>query len=104
MENKTIIAHDNIGFYMNYLKMNGYRYILKAQDKFLSGWGMTGGKKHIHLIACKTQDERETIYQDLLNDKTFNYINWYNIHEDNKILNTIRNKTYTIRNDWTRCF
>lgn len=99
----TFCENNNIGYYMNYLKANGYCYIIKAQDKFLSGWGNAENKKHVQLIACKTPQERETILQDLYNDKTFNYVNWYSIHDKN-VYNTIRNKSYSIRNDWTRCF
>ena len=93
---RTICENDNIGCYINELMFGGYKYIVKAQDKFM--------KKHIQLIACKTPQERETILQDLRNDKTFNYVNWYSIQDRKSIYNTIRNKTYTIRNDWTRCF
>jgi hypothetical protein len=101
---KTIQAHENIGYHLNDLIFNGYKYIIKAQDKFLTGWGNAQNTKHIQLIACKTPQERETILQDLYNDNTFNYVNWYPIHDRKSIYNTIRNKSYTIRNDWTRCF
>lgn len=101
---RTICENDSIGYYLNELIMNGYVYIVKAQDKFLSGWGVAKNKKAIQLIACKTPQERETILQDLRNDKTMAYVNWYSIHDRKGIYNTIRNKTYTIRNDWTRCF
>ena len=101
---RTICENENIGYYINELITNNYQYIIKAQDKLLSGWGCSQYKKHIQLIACKTPQERETILQDLYNDKTMNYVNWYPIHDRKSIYNTIRNKTYTIRNDWTRCF
>lgn len=102
---KTIICEgDNIGYYINWLMFEGYHYIVKAQDDFLSGWGCAKNKKHIHLIACKTPQEREIILQDLHNDKQMKYVNWYSINDRKSIYNTIRNKSYTIRNDWTRCF
>ena len=100
----TIIANDNINLYLNDLKMNGYKYIIKAQDKFLSGWGCAENKKHVQLIACRTETERDAIEQDLKHDATFNYVNWCSIYNTNTIYNFIRNKSYTIRNDWTRAF
>lgn len=101
---KTICENENIGYYLNDLIFNGYKYIIKAQDKFLSGWGKAGNKKHIQLIACKTPQERETILEDLRKDNSFGYVNWYSITDWKRIFNSIRNKSYTIRNDWTRCF
>lgn len=68
----------------------GYKYIVKAQDKFLSGWGL-GAEKHLQLIACKDINELDIIKRDLYNDKK-------------AIINATRNKSFTIRNDWTRCF
>ena len=101
---KTFCKNENIGFYLNYLIMNNYKYIIKAQDKLLSGWGLAKGKKHIQLIACKTIQEKETILNDLYQDNTMLYVNWMPIHDRKSIYNTIKNKSYTIRNDWTRCF
>lgn len=101
---RTIIENENIGYYLNELIFNGYKYIIKAQDKIFSGWGKAEGKKHIQLIACKTEEEKDIILKDLYSDKCMNYVNWYLITDRKSIFNTIRNKTYTIRNDWTRCF
>lgn len=100
---ETIIKNDNIGLHLNNLLMNGYNYIIKAQDKFLSGWGLSKDKKHIQLIAVKTNEELQNILQGLREDKNeFNYVNWYYINERQQIFNATRGKTYTIRNDWTR--
>ena len=85
----------------NYL---GYRYVIKAQDKFLSGWGLSENKKHLQLILCKTPEERDLILKDLYNDNTFNFVNWYYINDLQGIYNTTRNKSWTLRNDWTRAF
>lgn len=102
---KTIIQNDNIGYYLNYLCMNNYKYIIKANDKMMSGWGNATGKTHIQLIACKTEEEKDTILKDLYNDKSFNYVNWYMIpYENDKIIKLSYKYSYTIRNDWTRCF
>ena len=71
---KIICENDNIGYYLNELIFNGYKYIVKAKDNFLSGWGGSARGGHIQLIACKTPEERETILQDLYNDKTMQYV------------------------------
>lgn len=105
MKNKTIYVKDgNIDNTLKELKELGYNYIIKASDRFLSGWGYTNNKKHIQLIACKTIEERETILNDLYSDNSFNYINWYSIDDIKQIKAIARGKSYTIRNDWTRCF
>ena len=102
---KTICNDDNIGYYVNYLSMNNYKYIIKARDKLLSGWGEAAGKTHIQLIACKTEKEKDTILKDLYNDKSFTHINWYMIpYESKKVIQLSYRYSYTIRNDWTRCF
>lgn len=103
MNNKIICNNDNLGYYLSFLTMNNYKYIIKANDKFLSGWGEAKSKKHIQLIACKTEKEKDHILQDLRNDKTFNYINWYIIpNENDKIIKLSYKYSYTIRNDWSR--
>ena len=100
---KTIIKNDNLGYYLNELFSNDYKYIIKAKDKMLSGWGNATGKTHIQLIACKRHDELNTILDDLRNDNTFNYINFYVLpYEFDKLINLSYKYSYTIRNDWTR--
>ena len=103
MENKLICECNN-GLHLKELQDMGYKYIVKGVDKFLSGWGGASGKKHLQLIACKTIEEREKIYKDLLNDNTFTYVNWYYINDLQGIYNTTRGKSWTLRNDWTRAF
>jgi len=103
MENKIIIENDNLGYWLNWLSMNNYKYIIKASDKFLSDWGQSTNKKHIQLIACKDEKEKSTILNSLYNDKTFNYINWYIIpYENDNIIKLSYRYSYTIRNDWSR--
>ena len=104
LELKRFSENSNIGYWLNYLRMNGYKYIIKATDKFLSGWGNANNKKHVQLIACKTSGELTIILRDLYDDNSFNYVKWCDIYNHNTIMNFIRNKSYTIRNDWTRCF
>ena len=94
----------NIDKALKELKEEGYNYIIKASDKIFSNWGYATGKKHIQLIACKTIEEKDTILHDLYSDNTFNYINWYYIDDIKQIKAISRGKSYTIRNDWTRCF
>lgn len=105
MKNKTIYrVNSDITKTLKELKELGYNYIIKANDKALSGWGYANNKRHIQLIACKTVEEKYTILHDLYSDNTFNYINWYSIDDIKQIKAIARGKSYTIRNDWTRGF
>lgn len=104
MEKLYICEHDNLNENLKILQENGYKYIVKGCDKFLSGWGGASGTKHIQLIACRDRYELETIKNDLYNDNSFNYINWYYITDKKDIYQAVYNKSFTIRNDWTRCF
>lgn len=105
MKNNIIYKRNcNIDKTLKELKEQGYNYIIKANDKFLSNWGYATGKTHIQLIACKTIEEKYAILYDLASDKSFNYINWYYIGNVKQIKAIARNKSYTIRNNWTRCF
>lgn len=99
---EIIRANENLKENLKRLEGMGYKYILKANDKFLTGWGRAENKKHLQLIACVDRVELEEIKNDLEKDPTFNYINWENIKNINNIYNWTRGKTYTIRNDWTR--
>lgn len=93
-------SNKNLKENIKILQENGYKYIIKACDKFLSGWGGAGNKKHVQLIACKTDEELYRIKNRLYEDKSFNYIDWNIIDNYNSIYNWVRNKSYTIRNDW----
>lgn len=102
---RTIIENDKLGYYLNELSMNGYRYIIKAKDKFLSGWGSAGSKSHIQLIAARDEEEKSKILQDLYKDPSFNYVTYFVIpNENDKLIKLSYKYSYTIRNDWTRCF
>lgn len=83
-------------------KEKGYKYIVKANDKMLSGWGCARNRKHIQLILCKTPQERLRIYNDVSCDNSFNYANWYSINDWETIRNLTYKYSYTIRNDWKR--
>ena len=105
MKNKTICTTNcDITKTLKELKELGYNYIIKANDKALSYWGLATNKIHIQLIACKTVEEKDTILHDLYSDKWFNYINWYYIDDIKQIKAIARDKSYTIRNYWTRAF
>lgn len=98
---KETCENENIREILKNFKKAGYTYIIKAQDKFLSGWGYAENNKHVQLIAT-TKDTLQTILNDLYNDNTMLYVNYYRIENINNIIATTRNKTYSIRNDWTR--
>lgn len=100
---KLLCEKENIANHLEYLKNNGYRYIVKCKDNFLSGWGR-GTSSHIQLIACTTDKERDYIIKDLTCDGTMSYVNWYYIEDSKSIYSAIYKKSYTIRNDWTRAF
>ena len=84
----------------------GYKYIVKATDKWLSGWSgtVTENKKHIQLIVAYNVDELNKILADVKSDNTFNYIDWNYINNYSNIYGWTRGKSYTVRNDWTRAF
>lgn len=90
--------------YLEEFKELKYKYVVKAQDKFLSGWGYSSNSKHLQLILCSDYEELSKIVQDLRNDKTMSYINWWFINDIKGISNATRNKSFTLRNDWTRAF
>lgn len=91
---------------INRLKELGYKYIVKATDKWLSGWSgtITENRKHIQLIACYDEQEKEAILRDVRGDNSFNYVDWNYINNYSSIYGWTRGKSYTIRNDWTRAF
>lgn len=97
-----ICENDNLKENLKRLENMGYKYIVKVNDTLLSGWGLSHGKKHIQLIACYDEKERQLVYKDLKHDDTLNYINWYYINDYKGIYSATYNKTFTIRNDWTR--
>lgn len=103
-EKKLYVCESNGNLRKNIelLKENGYTYIIKCVDKRLSGWGGATGKKHIQLIACKDASELTAVLSDVENDKSFNYVDWNYIQNYKSIYNWTKNKSYTIRNDWTR--
>lgn len=97
-----IVKDSNLTEHLKTLSDEGYKYIIKAKDTFLMGWGNGSKNGHIQLIACKTREEKEAIMQDLKNDRTMHYIDWQMIDQTNAIKRYTYGKSYTIRNDWTR--
>ena len=102
MKYNYIYSECNLKENLQELKDMGYQYIVKAQDKFLSGWGSSRNSKHIQLIACYDTYEKEIVLRDLYSDDFMNYVNWYKIDDYKGIYNATYNKTFTIRNDWSR--
>ena len=106
MENKkeiiNIYSNESLKENLEMLENMGYKYIVKANDKFLSGWGNSGVNGHIQLIASKDWQDAEAIIYDLEKDKGFNYIDYQLINNYKNINNYTRYKSFTIRNDWTR--
>jgi hypothetical protein len=98
----NVYSNENLKENLKLLENMGYKYIVKAKDKFLSGWGKSGPAGHIQLIAAKDIKEVELIMDDLKKDKTFNYIDYQFISNYKAINNYTRGKSFTIRNDWTK--
>lgn len=99
---ESICENDFASDILDIFKNAGYKYIVKVQDNFLSGWGLSSGKKHIQLIACINSEEVQVIRQDIENDETLSYFNYWRISDKKNILQATRGKSYSIRNDWTR--
>lgn len=97
-----VCENENLKENLKRLEKMGYKYIVKVCDKFLSGWGNARGCKHIQLIACYDNDERYRVYDDVRYDKSFSYVNWYRIDDYKGIYASVYNKSFTIRNDWSR--
>lgn len=105
MERKEIIrSNENLKECIEELKAMGYKYVVKACDKWLSGWGRAENKKHIHIIACYDVKELNAVKRDVQSDNSFNYIDWNYINNYSSIYNWTRGKSYTVRNDWRRAF
>ena len=82
----------------NFKKL-GYKYFVKANDKFLSGWGLAESKKHIQIVLCKNFEDVNKMINYFNNDNSFNYVN-YGYLEYKSIYTCIYNKSFTIRNSW----
>ena len=70
---------------INRLKELGYKYIVKATDKWLSNWGGAENRKHIQLIACYDVNELNAILADVRGDNSFNYVDWNYINNYSNI-------------------
>lgn len=84
---------------INRLKELGYKYIVKATDKCLSGWGGANNRKHIQLIVCYDEREKDAILRDVRGDKTFNYVDWNYIDNYSNIYGWTRGKSYNERGE-----
>ena len=83
-----------------------YKYIVKATDGFLSGWGNSTSKKHIQVILCKDEHEKDLILNDVYKDNTLHYVNWYPLTNSfyQNILSLQCKYDVSLRNDWTRVY
>lgn len=100
-----ICENENLKENIKQLEETGYKYIVKAKDRFLTGWGRGAKGGHVQLIAARTTRQRDLIIEDLEKDKSMLFIDWQRIENYNAIYNyTKRGKTFTVRNDWTRAF
>ena len=98
-----ICNNEDLRKYLDILEKAGYKYIIKVNDKMLSGWGCARGS-HVQLIACVDLNDYYFIKNDVLNYNSFNYFNYWLINYKKAIIQATYGKSYTIRNDWSRCY
>lgn len=104
MEKIRVCESDNLRENLKKAKELGYNFVVKAKDGFLSGWGGSGKNGHIHLILCRDMYQLDIVLNDLRKDNSMLYIDWQRIENIDKIIAYTRNKSFTLRNDWTRAF
>jgi hypothetical protein len=73
------IAHNDLDFTKE--RLSNYKYVVKATDKLLSGWGVAENKTAKTLLFCYTLDEARTAIEKMKRDN-FIYCNWYNLEND----------------------
>lgn len=77
----------------------GYKFFVKANDKFMPGWGLAKDKTHIQIVLCKNIDDVNKMMNYFKNDNSFNYAN-FGYLDYKTLYNCIRNKSFSIRNKW----
>ena len=97
-EHEILESNLNLKEIIEELKKQGYEYFVKANDNFLSGWGF-GKEKHVQISFCKNATEYYNGMQKMKQAGGLTYINWNFLTYEN-IRNVIRNKSYTLRNDF----
>lgn len=87
----------------NWLLVNEYSWLVKADDKFLSNWeGVT--KRHLTIVACKTAKQSVDVQKSMRKDVTFSNIERYPVTKD-ILTNMLSSSGYScsIYNEWGRC-
>jgi type I site-specific restriction endonuclease len=73
-----------------------YNYVVKATDKFMSGWGCAENMTAKTIIFCETKEQAQRCIS--LMDNSFKYIHWYNVNYETLPINESLNKViYTLR-------
>lgn len=87
----------------NWLLVNEYSWLVKANDSFLSNWeGVT--KRHLTIIACKTAKQSIDVENSMKQDKSFGNIKRYPVTKD--VLHNILGSSgdsCCIYNEWSFC-
>lgn len=87
----------------NWLLVNEYSWLVKANDSFLSNWeGVT--KRHLTIIACKTAKQSIDVENSMKQDKSFDDIKRYPVTKD--VLHNILGSSGVsccIYNEWSFC-
>lgn len=87
----------------NWLLVNEYSWLVKANDKFLSNWeGVTN--RHLTIVACKTAKQSVDVQKSMRKDVTFSNIERYPVTKD-ILTNMLSSSGYScsIYNEWGRC-
>lgn len=72
--------------------LQDYKIVVKANDNFLSGWGLSGKKGHCQLVLCKDYETAKTVMDGMRKDKTLKYIDWFHINA----FKMVSGKTYSV--------
>ena len=76
-----------------------YKYFVRANDVFLSGWGCAENKTHVQIILCRDKKDLFKVLDRLKNDRSFKYLGW-NLLEYPILCRTVKDKSFSIRNDF----
>lgn len=75
---------------------DGYKYIVIAQDDFLSNWGCAKGLKHYQLVVCKDFKECDKVLNYVKNDNYLKKVKCEYVSYLDSILKS--KKSFSIRN------
>lgn len=99
MTNDIYIYNSLIKEEIEEYKNLGYKFFVKANDKFMTGWGLAKDKNHIQIVLCKNMDDVNKMMNYFKNDSSYNYVN-FGYLDYKTLYNCTYNKSFSIRNHW----